>query len=388
MGSVIGEVGTLFGGGANNSGFSASGTGIHNPVADYQYGQALENSSDALTQQKQLMQALNAQNGIGNQSQVFNQLQGVANGSGSNPAQAMLNQATGTNVANQAALMAGQRGASANPALMARQAAQQGAGIQQNAAGQAAVLQANQSLGALGQMGGMANQQAANQIGGVGSYNQFAQNQQKLIGDQLNAENNANVAMQSNMNNTNQSMAGVNAGNSAKAVGGAMNSIAGVDTSGGGGGGGAGGGGGGGGMEKVAGMIAGAKGGSVGENEITPPRGENPKLAQVPMSDRYPSHLRDIHSMYHGGEMDFRGGGPVPGEPKVQRDSLKNDVVDAKLSPKEIVLPLSVTQHENAPEEAARFVAALQKKSGGGGRRSEDDFKEALKRAISGRKAS
>ncbi len=98
-------------------------------------------------------------------------LQGIANGTGPNPAQAMLNQQTGANVAQQAALMAGQRGAGANVGLMARQAAQQGAGIQQQAVGQGATMQANQSLGAIGQMG--AQQQAMagtqGQIAGIGA---------------------------------------------------------------------------------------------------------------------------------------------------------------------------------------------------------------------------
>lgn len=85
---------------------------------------------------------------------VLQQQQAVANGTGPNPAQAMLNQATGQNVANQAALMAGQRGAGANVGLMARQAAQQGAATQQQAAGQAATMQAQQQLNALGAMTG------------------------------------------------------------------------------------------------------------------------------------------------------------------------------------------------------------------------------------------
>lgn len=88
------------------------------------------------------------------------QLQGVANGTGPNPAQAMLNQQTGQNVANQAALMAGQRGAGANAGLIARQAAQQGAATQQQAVGQGATMQAQQQLGALGQLTG-ANQALA-----------------------------------------------------------------------------------------------------------------------------------------------------------------------------------------------------------------------------------
>ncbi len=117
----------------------------------------------------------NAVNNLGNvfnsQGSTLGQLQGIANGTGPNPAQAMLAQQTGQNVSNQAALMAGQRGAGANVGLMARQAAQQGAATQQQAVGQGATMQAQQSLGALGQMGtqqqGMANTAAT--AGGLGT---------------------------------------------------------------------------------------------------------------------------------------------------------------------------------------------------------------------------
>lgn len=102
--------------------------------------------------------------GIGGLLNVLGQQQGIANGTGPNPAMAMLNQTTGQNVANQAALMAGQRGAGANVGLLARQAGQQGAGIEQQAAGQAATMQAQQQLNALNAMGN-----TAQGIAGIGA---------------------------------------------------------------------------------------------------------------------------------------------------------------------------------------------------------------------------
>lgn len=111
------------------------------------------NLSGALASQ----QALAAQ-----QQATANQYQNIANGTGPNPAQAALNQSTGQNIASQAALMAGQRGAGANVGLMARQAAQQGAATQQQAVGQSAVMQAQQQLAGLS---GLAAQQQA--IGGT-----------------------------------------------------------------------------------------------------------------------------------------------------------------------------------------------------------------------------
>ncbi len=167
---------------------------------------------DALAQQQRLNQSLaggvRSQNaaisglqGLTNQQQALmgqqqgtaEQYQNIANGTGPNPAQAALNQSTGQNVANQAALMAGQRGAGSNIGLLAREAAQQGAATQQQAVGQAATMQAQQQLAGLS---GLAQQQAAigatqnalgntqQAIGGLGSTQ--AGMQQAGIGNQAN----------------------------------------------------------------------------------------------------------------------------------------------------------------------------------------------------------
>lgn len=139
----------------------------------------------AMGQQTGLNSALAGAGGVGAQQNAIAGLQNVlagqqgtadmyrnlAQGTGPNPAQAALNQSTGQNVANQAALMAGQRGAGANVGLLARQAAQQGANTQQQAVGQAATLQANQQIAG---MQGLGAQQAAmgqtNQLmGGLGA---------------------------------------------------------------------------------------------------------------------------------------------------------------------------------------------------------------------------
>lgn len=63
----------------------------------------------------------------------------------------------------------------------------------------------------------------------------------------------------------------------------------------------------------------------------------------------------------------FKSGGPVRGKAKVEGDSLKNDTVRAMLSPGEIVLPRSVTTANDAPQRAARFVAAVLAKHGRAG---------------------
>jgi hypothetical protein len=184
----MGAIGGLLGlnGGINGSGFSTS-----NPVNGQQIGQSLSGTQNSMAAQNGLLNVLQQQGGIQNQNAVYNQLQGVANGTGPNPAQAMLNQSTGQNVANQAALMAGQRGASGNVGLMARQAAQQGANTQQQSVGQGAAMQAQQSLGAIGQAGALATQQAQQQIGQT---NQNVASQQGLYGTQVGAQTGYNQA--------------------------------------------------------------------------------------------------------------------------------------------------------------------------------------------------
>lgn len=130
------------------------------------------------------------QPGAANLQGAISGLQGVANGTGPNPAAAQLANATAANTANQAALMAGQRGAGANAGLLARQIAQQGAANQQNAIGQMAALQAQQQLGALGQIGSLAGtqvgaqQSALGQAGNLGSG--LTSQQMQGIGQQAN----------------------------------------------------------------------------------------------------------------------------------------------------------------------------------------------------------
>lgn len=60
-------------------------------------------------------------------------------------------------------------------------------------------------------------------------------------------------------------------------------------------------------------------------------------------------------------------GGAVEGRAKTAGDSPSNDTVPAMLSPGEIVLPRSVTEHPEAGNKAKEFVEALQKRRGGEG---------------------
>lgn len=258
------------------AGYTANGVNQHDLT------NSMNNVMGTQAQQNSLLSALQGQNGIGNQSQIFNQqqqllnqqagvngvgnqqnallaqlqlaqqqqgtagqYQNLANGVGPNPAQAQLAQNTAANVAQTGALMAGQRGASQNVGMLARQAGQQGAQTQQQAVGQAATLQAQQQLAGL--QGLTAQQQAigaTNQsIAGIGA-NQIGQQQaqqtnlanlstqqtgQQLAASQAVANtalgNQANVyGLQSNINTTNAGLAQANQKAQAGLIGGILGS--------------------------------------------------------------------------------------------------------------------------------------------------------------------
>src|ERR1035437_2296226 len=107
----MGFIQSIFGS-DTGAGFQAGGV---NPTDNTNANANVNNTQQS---QNALLAALGKQNGIQNQSDVYGQLQGVASGTGPNPAMAALNQATGANVANQSAMMAGQRGAGANVGMM------------------------------------------------------------------------------------------------------------------------------------------------------------------------------------------------------------------------------------------------------------------------------
>lgn len=193
------------------------------------YGQAQQGigaQNQFASQAAQAQGFNNQQNVFNQQQQLANQLQQQANGGGPNPAQAALNQNTGQNIQNTAALMASQRGASANPALLARQAAQQGAATQQQAVGQGATLQAQQTLAA---QNALQNQQqnlqnvAANQIAaqgqGANALSSAQQNEQNILQGANTSLNNQDVSMQGNINNTNAQVAAGNQNQANKTFG-------------------------------------------------------------------------------------------------------------------------------------------------------------------------
>jgi len=346
------------GGSGNSAGFKAQGTQLDNPVSQADAQEQIKQSQNAIAQQQAFTNAVASQNGLGNQSSVFNQQQGLANqlgamaqGAGPDPAAAALANATGANIANQAALMGSQRGAQANPALLARMAAMQGSNIQQNSAGQAALMKQQQQLNAInvlqqqqGMMGNLSTQQVGQQAGALQNLNAVNQSQQQQQLAAIQNQNANRVAMQSNINNANAGIAGKNAEAQHDQTAGMMGGIGSALTSG-------------------ATKIFGAEGGEVG--------GPNSFVVKhlKSLEDGMPMAKHESVLMAKGGrpvtaEMLAAKGSMVPGKAKVKGDSLKNDTVDAKLSPKEIVLPRSVTMSSDPVGNSAKFVAAILAKNG------------------------
>jgi hypothetical protein len=210
---------------ATTNNFQASGAPLQAGTNAQELNSAYGQAQGGLGAQQSFAGALSGQGaqGMNTQGALTGQLQGVINGTGPNAAQAALNQNTAQNVANQQAAAAGQRGASSNVGLMERNAALQGANAQQQAVGQAATLQAQQQLAAQGQLQNLAANQINQQGQAISGVNTSAQNEQNTLQGANTALNNANVGMQSNLNNVNSTTAQGNQASSNGLIGGLLN---------------------------------------------------------------------------------------------------------------------------------------------------------------------
>lgn len=108
------------------------------------------------------------------------------------------------------------------------------------------------------------------------------------------------------------------------------------------------------------------------------------EIYQSPSGKR---HAAQVMTAAHGGQVPcyaqggeahdhslcMKAGGTVPGEAEVPGDSTENDTVPAMLSPHEIVLPRSVSQAPDAPQQAAQFVGGIK------GQQAPLDFSAILK---------
>ena len=313
------------------------------PQAQSDYGGIIDQSG------KNAMEGYGQSKGIiGQQQNLANMLMEQAQGGGPNPAQLALNQTTGQNINQQAALMAGQRGASANPALLARQAAMLGSNVQQQAAGQGALMQAQQQLAARQQLAG---QQAAMQQANLG--------QQNAMGSMFGTAG----GLQNNQNEINSKIDLANAAAAQSASGGLMQGLGtGFAKLGG--------------WDKLSGLISSkanpladlmGNGGSIvpgqGGATILPATvGLGMTAAHGGVIPDHLSHVQEIYGKFSsGGSPAYSGGYYVPGQAQFQGDSEKNDTVSAMLSPGEIVIPRTIAQSDDAPRRAAEFIRHLEK---------------------------
>ncbi len=218
----VGLTGTIAGALGQTNNFQASSANVNPGTNNDQLTGAYTGAQNALANQQNLVNSVQpgVDQGVASQQALSNQLAAQARGQGPNVAQNQLNQATGTNVANQAALMAGQRGSSQNAGLIARQAAQQGAGIQQNAAGQGATLGAEQQIAAQGAGANLASTQVNQGMNAVQGINNAQQNEQNILQNANTGFNNSIVGMQSNINNVNAATSAQNAKSSGGILGG------------------------------------------------------------------------------------------------------------------------------------------------------------------------
>lgn len=346
MGKAIGNVvGGLAGGILGGAGKTPQ---VQSPISQAQFQEAYKQSQAQAEAQRKFLEAVQAQQGLNKQLDVYGQFSNIAQGQGPNPAQAMLANTTGANVANQAALMASQRGSSSNPALIARQAAQQGGNLQQQAAGQAAALQAQQQLGALGQMGdmstNMANQQAAQ------TQNAFA-NAQALTGMGQQAIQDANARNQAAQMQNQQAQQAM-MGNLLSAAGTGLTMAGGAGVFG----------------EGLKNYLAPTKKAEGGMVESKGPSSYavrhmlaegGPVPALVSPGEKYlpPQAVKAVKQ----GANPMDVGHTIPGTPKVPgaKDSYANDTVPKTLQEGGIVLPRSVTKSKNPDKAAQDFVSAI-----------------------------
>lgn len=289
----------------------------------------------SLAEQQAFLNALQAQNGIGNQTDVYNQLAGVANGTGPNPAQAMLNEETGRNVEDTASLLGSQRGVSGGGGV-ANQIARRGGELRQRSVGQGATLAAQQQLAALGQMGGLATQQVGQQGNFLQGLNQLNANQQANINSVEGQVAAGNAAFQRNLVGGGLGSAGTEAFKAASGKGKGVLPV---------------------GQPNAAGGASFAEGGEVD--------GPSSMAGQFLKAKMKTANAPQGQSAFSIG-MPFSPGGHVPGVARVSGDSLKNDTVSAKLSPGEIVLPRTVVNSQDPINKSAKFVAAILRKQGGG----------------------
>lgn len=334
----MGFVGGLFSGGA--------GYETERAASPEQAQELYRQQQQRLAQQQAFTQALQAQSpqAIAAQQQILGQLQAQAAGAGPSVAQGQLAETTAQNVARTGALLAGQRGASANVGLAGRQAAQLGAQAQQQAAGQAATLKAQEQLGAQQAAAQLAGQQIG-QIGGAQQLGiQGVQGAQQNILDAIAQRNKTQAEFEAQKMKQQGSMlgniAGVVGGAIAPGIGGSLG-------------------------KAITSVISKADGGLVEKPYAVGGYVDQLKMAQggmvpamVSPGERY-LPPGEVEKVKEGKKEPISAGEKIPGKAKVPGDSLKNDTVKKNLTEGGIVIPKSVMESKNPKEQARKFVEAV-----------------------------
>jgi hypothetical protein len=312
---------------------------------------------EQLNQQRGFTTMLGAQvpGALESQKLVQEQLRNQMAGTGPSVAQRQLAQATGQNVAQQAALLAGQRGASQNVGLAGRTIGQLGTQAQQQSAGQAATLRAGEQLAAQQRLADLAS----------GQLGQVQQAQQTGLQGTLGAQQNVMNAL--GQYNQAQQQAAQQRGNIMGGLLGAAGTILGGPVAGA--------------LGSLAGNIFSKKGpagsnisdytslahgGEVDDHDyvkhiesgITNFKKGGSVPAMVSPGERY-LPPREVAQVKEGKKPAVKAGEQIPGQAKVKGDSLKNDIVPANLEPGGIVIPRSVMQSKNPEDSAQKFVAAV-----------------------------
>ena len=244
-GSLLGPVGTQIGAIAGSGGasglpgggiagalgltnnYQAQGAPITPGTSADQLSTAYTGAQSGLNQTQGVANTLTpgVSQGANTEATLAGQLNNEANGQGPNPAAAELNQATGQNVQQTAALLASQRGAGTNAGLIGANAARTGANTQQAAVGQAATLSAEQQLAAQQAAANLAATQVNQGQSAIQGVNQQQQGEQTILQNANTANNNANVTATGNVNNTNASVASGNQAANQSLIGGALGGL-------------------------------------------------------------------------------------------------------------------------------------------------------------------
>jgi hypothetical protein len=382
--------------------------------------QLYNQQQQALQNQQKYTLALQAQSpqAIQQQMMLGRELAGAVQGQGPSVAQAQLAETTGQNVARQGAMLAGQRGASANVGLMGRNIAQTGAQAQQQAAGQAATLRAQEQLAARQQLAGLTGQQLGQVQGAQQLGIQGTTAAQQNVLDAIARRNQTQAIIASGNQQFQSGLVGGLIGGAGQAATGGMGFAKGGEVT----------------KDKEeekeetagqrfakgfqsgmtgaqgnygagaqAGMGAGkaagsalaglfkpgvqgqTQGGYAGANlgvKTQMPAPVNPMVTpqaigqmQIPQyqpgfaeGGKVPAMVspgekylppQEVKKVAAGQKEPHRAGVKIPGQAKVAGDSLKNDTVPMTLEEGGIVIPRSVVQSKNPEEQARKFVAAV-----------------------------